>query len=374
MKNFPRRLILVLLIVLVILISGCNKKKDTSKTAADFRVGTDGILVSFLGNNPPAIVHVEEGGENTFRVSLEIRNKGAFPQPEEGAGTQDEFGKLYLSGYDKKIITLKKSGGSDEHFPLSKGTLEGKSTINPSGGIDFADFDGTIPNIGNLKVEKYDLTLLATACYQYSTVIGPSVCIDPDPYSTISERKVCTIKPLTFSNQGAPIAVTRIDEEALASKTQFRITIKNVGKGDVLKTEAYDSDKCNPYSEAKLTREDIDKVRVEGVEVTGYKLQCGPFAEGNVKNTEGYVRLINGEGSIICEFPKTNYQQSRTAFTTPLKVNLKYYYRNTAERKLLIKKEGTISSDSSSTSGGTEPVTLPPASDIPQSTDDTFFT
>ena len=188
--------------------------------------------------------------------------------------------------------------------------------------------------------------MLATACYSYATIASPSVCIDPDPYSTIKGKKVCEAKDITLSNQGAPIAVVNVDEEAFATKTQFRIIIKNVGGGEVMKNEVLFQDKCSPFGSSKVEREDIDKVYLINARLSNKELQCGPFAEGEVKSAQGFVRLVNGEGSITCELPKSDYG-SNTAYISPLEIKLLYVYRSTAEKKVQIKREASgLSSDS----------------------------
>lgn len=312
-------------ILLLILISGCKGKKDAKQAIENVRTGSEGIAVSFLKNNPPDVIHVESGGDNTIKVVLQLNNKGAYPQPNEAGN-----GKIYLSGFDRDIIKF-----NDNSKDLGNLALEGKSTINPNGGIDFVTFNGII-EYESLNVDKYEPTLLATACYLYHTVAGPQVCIDPDPYSTITQKKVCEIKDTSLSNQGAPVAVTKIVEEALATKTQFKITIKNVGSGDVIKRDS--GEKCDPTGDIKLEREDINKVYVREVKIGNKDLSasdCKPFAE------DKFIRLINGEGSIICELAKSDYGASNTAYTTPLKIELSYFYKNTAERKLQIKKESS---------------------------------
>ena len=357
---------LIIILILLILISGCSKssklgKKTTKKSVEEIRIGTEGIVVIFVPNNPPAIVHVEKDAPNEVKAVLQLNNKGAYPQPDEGVrGLAPGFGRLYLSGYDTNIVEF-----TQKSIDLSQLALEGKSTINPNGGLDFVTFDGKVI-YDNLNVEKYEPTLLVTACYYYFTIAGPQVCIDPDPYSTIIKKKVCEVNPITLSNQGAPIAVTRIDEEALAQKTHFRITIKNVGSGEVIKATAYDItgptpesfDKCNPFGEKKLEREDVDKVFLQEAIVGNKALKCGPFAEGSVEGFQGLVRLINGEGSIICKLDKTDYAPTNTAYTTPLKIKISYLYKTTAERKFTIKKE---TSGLGGESGGTGVITPPPS-------------
>lgn len=343
------KIMLSILVLVLMLAGGCGKSKSSTKAPVDARTGTEGLALSFVANNPPSLVVVEEGVENLIKVVLQVNNKGAYPQPNEGSGLAPELGRVYISGFDQEIIDM-----PIKYFDISqlKG-LEGKSGINPNGGIDFITFDGNI-KAEVLSVEKYDPTFLATVCYGYVTVAGPQVCIDPDPYSTISQKKVCEVKDVTLSNQGAPIAVASIREEALMQRTQFRITIKNVGSGDVIKSESFN--KCNPFGVEKLGREDIDKVWVEEVKVADTLLQCGPFIEGVSEFLKGYVRLINGEGTMTCKLPSEQYANTNTAYTTPLKIKLRYVYKNTAERKIQIKKE-TSDLKSGSYSGG---ISMPP--------------
>ncbi|MBI3035752.1 hypothetical protein HYY71_05515 [Candidatus Woesearchaeota archaeon] len=351
MINLKKRLIAALFLFLLILTAGCkltgktgtSKDSKSAKSIEDIRVGTQGIIMSFLPNAPPERIYVEQNApteSSSFDVVLELRNKGAYPQPDEPVKPAAEFaglGKLYLSGFDNKIIKLDKNS-----IDLNPIALEGKSTINPNGGQDIIEFKASIDS-SSLNVERYEPTLLATVCYAYHTVAGPSVCIDPNPYSVVKEKKVCEIKPLTFPSQGAPIAITRIDEEAFTTKTQFKITIKNVGGGDVLRRGPSEEvfAKCDPSGDKKIGREDIDKVYLQEVKISNKELQCGPYAEGLVKGLQGYVRLINGEGFVICELPKEEYTNKATAYTTPIKITLAYGYRTTAERKLQIKREST---------------------------------
>lgn len=355
MIKLRKRLFFVLFLVLLILIYGCKSRKSTEKSLEEIRTGTEGIVMSFLQNAPPDKIHVEQGATpeaNIFEVVLELKNKGAYPQPDEGArGLGPGFGKIFLSGYDTSIITLESKDGKSGD--LGTKTLEGKSTINPNGGQDVLSFTGKIiPE--NLNVEKYEPTLLATACYYYLTIAGPSVCIDPNPYSTIKEKKVCGVQDISLSNQGAPVAVTKIDEEAFATKTQFKITIKNVGNGDVLKADAANN-KCDPFGTQKIQRDDIDKVNLMWVKVSDKALMCGPFAETNLKSTGGLIRLINGEGFVICEMSNSEYSNKISAYTTPLLIQLSYGYRNSIEKKIQIKRE--ISGVTGESSGISTPPT-----------------
>jgi len=338
--------ILIFALLILILISSCGKE-DTQKAVEELRIGTEGVSVTFLPNNPPSIVYADQ---QRFDVVLEINNRGAYPQVGDPINT---LGKVFLGGYDANILTV-----NPNSFELKPIELQGKSMVNLKGGSTLVTFNDV--GINDLNVEKYEPTFLAIACYNYYTVAAPNVCIDPDPYSTISQKKVCQVQDVALTSQGAPIAVTKIEEEAFADKTQFKVTIKNVGAGDVLKSQSASSgtgassniiDKCNPFGQSKIGREDIDKVYLQEVKIGPQTLQCWPFAgeklnsgaTENVKGNFGYIRLLNGEGSIICELTKSDpsYSEAKTAYTTPLRIVLTYAYKTTAERKITIKKQIT---------------------------------
>lgn len=355
MINSKKNLYFALFLISLVSISGCSGKK-TSQSVEELRVGTEGLSMNFLPNNPPDIVHAEQDTDpnsNRFDVILELRNKGAYPELGKGTGVAGLAlnGRVYLGGYDPSIVVF--FDPSPPVADLNTKTLEGKTSINPNGGVDFVTFKGRV-SIDTLNAEKYEPILLATTCYSYETIASPSVCIDPNPYSTIKEKKVCEVKDISMPNQGAPIAVTQVNEEAFATKTQFRITIKNVGNGEVMRNSVLADDKCNPFGDKKVEREDIDKVYLYGAKIANKELQCGPFAENNVKSSVGFIRLVNGEGSIICELPSSEYG-SKMAYISPLEIWLSYIYRTTAQKKMLIKREPSSLGTASPISPATTP-------------------
>ncbi|MBI2559391.1 hypothetical protein HYW20_08770 [Candidatus Woesearchaeota archaeon] len=386
MTILKKNLIFIIFLTLIISISGCSGKK-TSQSVEELRVGTEGLSMNFLPNNPPDIVHAEQDTDpnsNRFDAILELRNKGAYPELGKGTGVGGLAlnGRVYLGGYDPSIVVF--FDPSPPVADLNTKTLEGKTSINPNGGVDFVTFKGRV-SIDTLNAEKYEPILLATACYSYETIASSSVCIDPNPYSTIKEKKVCEVKGVSLSSQGAPIAITQINEEAFATKTQFRITIKNVGNGEVMRNSVMADDKCNPFGDNKVEREDIDKVYLYGAKIANKELQCGPFDGNLVKSSIGYIRLVNSEGSIICEMPSSNYG-SKIAYISPLEIRLGYVYRTTAQKKMLIKREPsglgssstayptTESMPSSAPSSSTElPSTSSPSQSVPLQDGQTYL-
>ncbi len=314
-KAIKIKIILGILSVFLLLISatGCERKEGIGiGKKGEAAKGTEGLIISFLRNFPQDSYLVGSSNEE-ISVAVDVRNKGTYPE------TSSPNGNIYLSGFDDDIITLEKSKS------ISGLSLPGVSSLNPEGGIDTIEFKGQIIT-NKIKVDKYEPTILATVCYEYVTKDGPSVCIDPKPFDETQE-KVCQIGDITLASQGAPVAITKIDEEASTNKIRFKIHIKNVGGGDIIKLNALG--KCNPYGSADLERDDFDRVVLGEVTVGSEKLSCEPLAEGRV------IRLFNGEGFVICTLDKPS---AGSAYTTPLNIELGYGYRSTILKPIKISK------------------------------------
>jgi hypothetical protein len=259
----------------------------------------------FVPNYPRSRQYDDE----PFSVLIEIKNRGST---EIGYGGDS----IYLSGFDPGIIT----GVSTYGKPIPQ--LEGIGPYNNEGGFDTMEFSGEIYPLSMKKIDKYPATILATACYGYKTVASDNICIDPNPYSTTSERKVCTPTSVTFGTQGAPIAVNSVEVEPTPRITRFKIHISNVGAGSVFKPGIDQLARCNPYDPRGLEFTEVDYVQLAGVEVAGKSIapSCKPV------DNEGNVKLVNGQATLFCELGGLG---SGPAYSTPMTIELDYGYRST---------------------------------------------
>ncbi len=307
-----RKIILTVLILILFFGFGCDQK--TEEPSVDYRKGTQGIVMNFMTDMPPATMY----DNMPIDLVVEIKNKGAYPQPNPITGwainvispTTKGIGTLYLSGFDNTLIV-----GMPKRIDIPQ--LEGQSPYNPEGGYDVVSFRGNILNFDSRNIDNYNANFLVTSCYKYETISSQTVCVDPEPYSTKEKTKVCTIPP-SYSlsgGQGAPVAVTKIEEIVLSNKIQFKIYLKNVGDGKVIDKNRLNID-C-PYS---LDYTNLDKVYVSG-RVSGYSLSCRP---------NNPIILINGVGTVICTIPKP--AMSKSAYTTPLQVKLEYGYSSSIQK------------------------------------------
>ena len=288
----------IIAIVLVVFASGCGKKEG-QPTRTYQHQGTQGVVINFVPNQPPSVVYT---GDN-FDVALEVRNKGAND-------VSNVY--LFLSGFDPNLVS-----GLKERETIN--SIEGSSQYNPEGGYDIISFARSNYASAALQqgMDYYRPTFIATACYTYSTVATPVVCIDPNPYK--SGQKACTIGNIAMAGgQGAPIAITSVEEEASPSKVMFKIHISNVGGGEVINTEL--SQCGQPLDYTKL-----DVIKSYSVTLGNMSGECKP----------DQLRLINGQATIYCKFQIPS--NAVNAYTTPLRIELFYDYKSTISKTIEIR-------------------------------------
>jgi hypothetical protein len=303
-----KKISIILGFILLIGLFGCGQGPSEQYVKDDYHTGTQGIEINFLNNAPPSRIYE---GDN-LDISIEVKNKGAYP---EGRSFQ---GKIELSGFDPNSIRGSWDGGNS--IPID---LEGKSQYNPEGGYEvmtYRDRNGVhVP----FDADYYEPRIIVHSCYKYSTVADPVVCIDPDPYSVIEEDKVCNIHDVSLGGgQGAPIAVTRVEEEVGSDQIYFRIYVSNSGSGSVMLPRAYND--C-PFD---VELEDINKI------VAKVKLPYDSSPDCSPKGTSSDpIRLTNGAGYIFCKF---NKPASDSAYTTTLNVELDYTYSDSISKQIKI--------------------------------------
>lgn len=236
------------------------------------------------------------------------------------------YGDIEYLGHGRLFIAL--FSGID--FTRTHGReylLAGDTYEYPGGEEDYFLYHGHLLQTGwPPGLDYLTQKLLVTNCYFYTTYASPVVCIDPNPNS--GKDKVCTPTMQSWSNsQGAPVAITSVEQENTPKKAIFHINIQNVGKGDVF--DPGKLEKCSPYLNSRLRSEDKNIVYVGDVRIGMTRLSnCVP---------DGIVRLKNGRGTITCTYPY-EYLDIASGYTTPLVVELWYGYSDTQERSFKIKR------------------------------------
>ncbi|MBU0461564.1 MAG: hypothetical protein KJ574_03175 [Nanoarchaeota archaeon] len=295
--------LVILLLFSLIIISGCGfgRKATDEPTTPFIPTGTEGIVLSFVPNQPPARIYT--GSE--FSVLAEVKNRGTFDVPNVD---------IFISGFDPSIIRV----GTGRKTVTN---INSKSPFNPEGDIDTVEFSTSSP-ITLSGTPSYKPNIMLSACYLYQTLASPMACVDARPQYT-AEDKACTVTNLqTGGSQGAPIAITSIEAQATPSDMVFRIHVSNVGGGQV-----FDKDKMSncPFL---LEYSDLDKIYLAEQPTLGGTLRvsepCKP---------DNPIRLVNGQATIFCKFPQ---ETGKAAYQTPLNIKLVYGYKNSIQKQIEI--------------------------------------
>ncbi len=302
-----------LLIIFLFLVS-CKAKgpgetpQDTAAALQQIKTGTQGVQLQLIQDSPPSLLY----DQNDLTALVEVKNRGSYD-----LRAQDCF--VQVTGFDPNIIT----GGfsSPRSCAESLGVLEGKTLYNTEGSFNTLEFTSTI-NLP-LNVQDYSPNLNFLTCYNYHTIASPSVCVDPMFYQVSADQKTCIPKDvLTAGGQGGPVGVTYVGVNMVGSKAIFEINVKNLGTGKVLSPYA----SIQNCGQAPLDFKELNLV--------GYNVEMTGGGKINCKPTDGFVRLTNGQGKIICSF---NIPGS-APFETLLLVDLDYAYTQSIQKAIRIIK------------------------------------
>ncbi|MDP3698583.1 MAG: hypothetical protein Q8R47_03270 [Nanoarchaeota archaeon] len=313
MKKSVSTVALVILITLFLI--SCKPKPGAGETPLDtvaalqqVKTGTQGVELQLIQDSPPAILY----DQSDLIALVEVKNKGSHDLK-----AQDCF--VQVTGFDRNIISGSFFG--PRSCAEGVGVLEGKNLYNTEGSSNILEFQSGI----NLPagVPDYNPTLNFLSCYHYHTIANPSVCVDPLFYQVSAEQKTCRPKDVPMGGgQGGPVGVTYVGVDMVGNRAIFEINIKNLGLGRVLSPFA----NLNNCGQSSLEYQDLDKVQYNVEMTSGGKVNCKP--------QDGFVRLSNGQGKIICTFDIPG----ASAFETPLSIDLDYSYAQSIQKSVRIVK------------------------------------
>lgn len=307
----------ILIIIIILIISGCKGGGEQPKIDIDIYKGIDGLVVNFLPNAPPETIF-EEG---VLPIGVELYNKGAHDI--ENGYLSIILEKDYMSiGNDLEVFGQKQSFSNNNQIVFN---LKGKSIFNPIGDNGVVTVSADIKKI-DPQSETHSSDVLVSACYSYGTKLTQAVCIDDDIYNIKPAEKACTVSDISLEDQGAPVAIIKIETKILPDgderiKPQFILYVENKGNGDVIEQNKI-AEFC---SSDTLIHEYWNKVLPSAM-LVDTKLECKP-AE---------LKLKDKKGTIICTLEKGI--EKKGTFKSPLEVTLDYGYMFTISKTTVIEK------------------------------------
>lgn len=296
--------IFLVLLILLILVSGCKlirpKKLDISEPEKiEYRKGTKALEISFLKNFPPD--QIKPG--QAFQVIVEVKNQGAY-------NIDDLI--LSLTGLKKNITEIIEKPKKIESLP-------GKSLNFPEGNKEIVSFK--LRNIKRLPIDKHTELIKIGACYEYQTIAGADICINPTSQIVQTGQAICPQDQMISlsGGQGAPVAVTKIEQTTIpvaleegTYELELKFHISNRGNGFVFQEEG-----CKKGGILEIG--DISFYNFG----LGSGIDCGFQAGNNILALEQRDNILTCTAQI---------DSKMGAFTTPLTITLNYWYEDSIEK------------------------------------------
>jgi hypothetical protein len=214
---------------------------------------------------------------------------------------------------------------------LKKFELEGRNNNNPSGGMTVVPFPTTLLDLP-ASLEEFTQPIQITSCFDYATHATAMVCIDPEPNSNVA--KICRANTVSLaSGQGAPVAITSVEQRPAKGRTTFVINVHlNKKTGDLL-YDYFSLYKCDPAAGGIVKSTDLNVVYIGYVYLSGnmdITMNCLP---------DQIIRLDqSGNGQITCSVDFLKEMAPTGAYKAPLEIELWYGYSKTIFRNVLIKR------------------------------------
>lgn len=208
------------LFLLLLFVTGCSQFGGSQPgSIPNYRQGYGAVDVHLLPQMPPK--EIVEG--SPFRIAVNIQNKGAY---DTGAG------EVHILGLSDVWTPLFFSS-------VSLPPLRGKSLEAPDGDQFIAEFNSRMTQLPP-GASEYKSKFWALVKYDYTTTGQLDVCVNSELQIGVNTKSQgCSVRnSVSLSGQGAPIAVTNVEE--VVSRTpsdatiQFTLKVENRGKGDVV--------------------------------------------------------------------------------------------------------------------------------------------
>ncbi len=307
--------LLSLLLLPIILLSACG-----GPPTQDYHTGSEGLVLSFAYNTPPAEVY--EGSD--VPVFLDVWNKGAWDVPFNAITLTLRTNPFYANVTEAPAFDPRAERYADSLFGKQPGYSDGERR-------ELAGLV-SINSILGLR-EQPSSELFASICYPYRTTLGTSVCVDANAYNQNQQQQVCQAETLTYRDQGAPVAVTEIENRPTPVRAAseggrgfldfvqptFIIHVRNVGQGSVLMPAPEENTTMAAACAGVIERDQLNRVGVNAT-LSGRRLVCDPNP----------VLLQRSEGYTTCVLPPGQDSQGLAGsnYLGVLIISLDYLYRD----------------------------------------------
>lgn len=218
-------------------------------------------------------------------------------------------------------LNFKNWGGSEFR-------MQGDHPNNPGGDMDVKTFLVSIVGEWPAGEDYFKIPYQIKSCYGYTTFVSPSACVDSDPYS--NEEKNCYAETMNFGgSQGAPVAITRMEQFNTGKELVFTFTVRNVGNGRVWDVGHLES--CSPYFPTTPRSTMMDVVYIGPALIGAEPLLCS--------NRRIRLNPQTGEGTFTCRYEyDSNAYDVGGGYVIPIKMELWYGYEEVLKDQIIVRR------------------------------------
>jgi hypothetical protein len=312
-----------LVIAIAIILIGCEGFGNGGTIKIEeYRSGSKGVSMKFMKNTPPK--EMFEGTD--FILSFEIKNEGAY-DIEDGILTlsiEEDYMQIREWG---KLNSRSLKSAKDRTAMYE---LKGKSREYPVGDSDVIAVKMKTTDLER-QTEIHTANIIISTCYTYNTIFADTVCIDTDFYNQHSTIKNCEVKDLTYSGQGAPVAISKVEPtmvpgEGTNTIPVFKIHFKNTGGGQIF-SEEHVSNAC---SSDALDSKEFNKLSVSA-RLSDKRLSCTPNP----------IILRRDHEYVTCTLDE-EIPLSGGTYLSPLTVEVSYGYTDSITTQVEIRRKSII--------------------------------
>lgn len=286
----PTTRALFLCTLLLFLLAACGQQQ-----APIYHTGSDGITLTFTPGMPPQTVYED----SVVPLVIQLANKGASDVNYSDIVFNMKGDPFYVNITPDSTYSFA-NANTDSTQQQSPGptVLHGKQDGWPNGEYINVQPVAMFNPIPGLR-EQPSTQLFASICYKYATVLGISLCVDANAFNGNVQKQTCNATTLTFQNQGAPVAITSIENRPSPILVPgsggapsrdlvqpiFILHIANVGPGSVLMASVNNTQQLITACSQGVTRHPSVMVNAT---LSNLQLQCQPNPVPLQENT-GYT-------------------------------------------------------------------------------------
>jgi hypothetical protein len=231
-----------------------------------------------------------------------------------------------LWGHGKVLVAIASEFALDV-YNGAEYTIPGENPETPNGGEAYKTFRAEMKN-WPAGTDQYTFRYDLKNCYAYTTFVSPAICIDPNPQAPQSGKVCRGDRSISMGSQGAPVAVTNVEQDNTGSSVILNFDVSNVGNGRVIDLGMLQA--CSPYYPGKKRPSMYDTVYIGQAYLGNDPLDCG----------RSTIRLQDGRAEFTCRYEFRGEYDTDSAYTRPLKMELWYGYSERIRRSINVRRIG----------------------------------